>query len=55
MSKNTKKKPNTETISFKDNVGDNMLWDFFIAKSEVIGKSAYIKQLIKKDMENESK
>ena len=48
-----KKKPNVETISFKDNVSDNMLWDFFLEKSAVIGKSAYVKQLIKKDMDDE--
>lgn len=42
------------TLSFKENnVNDVMLYDFLENKSETIGKSAYIKSLLKEKLESE--
>ena len=50
--KPTKKNQNlTVTISFKNNLTDKMMYEWLEMKSEVVGKSAYIKKLIKLDME----
>ena len=50
-----KKKATLVSISFKDNINDKMILELLEEKSETIGKSAYIKQLIKNDMENSNK
>ena len=42
------------TLSFKENsVNDIMLYDFLEKKGETIGKSAYIKSLLKEKLEQE--
>ena len=52
-SKTKKKKENiTVTVSFKNNVNDKLIFEWLEMKSETIGKSSYIKELIKSDMEN---
>ena len=38
-------------LSFKDSETDKKLLEHLLKKSDVIGKGAYIKQLIQKDME----
>ena len=50
-----KKKPTIVSLSFKDNVMDKMLLDWLEQQGEVIGKSAYIKNLIKQDMDSSNK
>lgn len=53
--KPTKKNQNlTVTISFKNNLTDKMMYEWLEMKSEVVGKSGYIKKLIKLDMEKSS-
>ena len=48
-----KKKENlTVTVSFKNNINDKLIFEWLEMKSETIGKSSYIKELIKLDMEN---
>ena len=44
----------TVTISFKNNLTDKMMYEWLEMKSEVVGKSGYIKKLIKLDMEKSS-
>lgn len=39
-------------LSFKDTKIDKKLLDFLLKQSEVIGKGAYIKQLIQKELNN---
>jgi hypothetical protein len=42
------------TLSFKENnISDIMLYDFLEIKSETIGKSAYIKSLLKEKLDEE--
>jgi hypothetical protein len=46
------------TLSFKEsNEHDKVLYDFLESKSEIIGKSAYIKSILKEkmDLEKEEK
>ena len=50
-----KKNSTLVSISFKDNLNDKMILEWLEEKSETIGKSAYIKQLIKNDMEINNK
>lgn len=50
-----KKKPTIVSLSFKDNVMDKMLLDWLEQQGEVLGKSAYIKNLIKQDMDKSMK
>ena len=50
-----KKKATLVSISFKDNINDKMILEWLEEKSETKGKSAYIKQLIKNEMENSNK
>ena len=50
-----KKKATLVSVSFKDNINDKMILEWLEEKSETIGKRAYIKQLIKNDMENSNK
>lgn len=53
VKKKVKKKENiTVTVSFKSNVTDRAMYDWLELNSQIIGKSGYIKQLIKADMEN---
>ena len=40
-------------LSFKDNETDKRLLEHLLKKSNVIGKGAYIKQLIEKDMKQD--
>lgn len=42
-------------LSFKDNDTDKRLLDHLLKQSDVIGKGAYIKQLIQKDMDFKQK
>ncbi|WFD09032.1 hypothetical protein [Tepidibacter hydrothermalis] len=42
-------------VSFKENVDDLRLYNYVKEKGEIIGVSAYIKLLIKKDMEEDKK
>ncbi len=50
-----KKKENlTVTVSFKNNITDKIMYEWLEMNSEIIGKSGYIKKLIKSDMENSS-
>ena len=52
-SQREKKKENlTVTVSFKNNINDKLIYEWLEMKSETIGKSSYIKELIKSDMEN---
>jgi len=52
-SQTKKKKENlTVTVSFKNNINDKLIFEWLEMKSETIGKSSYIKELIKLDMEN---
>lgn len=52
-SQRKKKKENlTVTVSFKNNINDKLIYEWLEMKSETIGKSSYIKELIKSDMEN---
>jgi len=42
------------TLSFKENnINDVMLYDFLEKKAETIGKSAYVKSLLKEQMDKE--
>ena len=51
-----KKKENlTVTVSFKNNINDKLIFEWLEMKSETIGKSSYIKELIKLDMENSNR
>ncbi|MDY3960963.1 hypothetical protein [Romboutsia timonensis] len=44
------------TLSFKENnINDVTLYDFLEKKAETIGKSAYIKSLLKEQMDKEIK
>ena len=44
------------TLSFKENsINDVTLYDFLEKKSETIGKSAYVKSLLKEQMDKEMK
>lgn len=44
------------TLSFKENnVHDRLLYDFLESKSETIGKSAYIKSLLKEKLDLEQR
>lgn len=44
------------TLSFKENsVNDVMLYDFLERKGETIGKSAYMKSLLKEKLDEEMK
>ena len=52
--KKSKKENLTITVSFKNNITDKMMYEWLEMKSEVIGKSGYIKKLIKLDMESSS-
>lgn len=47
-----KKENLTVTVSFKNNINDKLIYEWLEMKSETIGKSSYIKELIKSDMEN---
>ena len=49
------KKNNTVTISFKNTITDRMMYEWLEMNSEIIGKSGYIKKLIKLDMENSNR
>ena len=40
-------------ISFKENVNDLEIYNYILEKSEIIGISAYIKSLVKSEMEKE--
>ncbi|MBP3930252.1 MAG: hypothetical protein J6D47_11910 [Peptostreptococcaceae bacterium] len=52
-SQRKKKKENlTVTVSFKNNINDKLIYEWLEMKSETIGKSSYIKELIKLDMES---
>lgn len=48
---NKKKKPTIVSLSFKDNIMDKMLLEWLEQQGEIVGKSAYVKSLIKKDMD----
>ena len=50
--KKRKKENLTVTVSFKNNINDKLIFEWLEMKSETIGKSSYIKGLIKSDMEN---
>ena len=52
--KKNKKENLTVTVSFKNNVTDRMMYEWLEMNSEIIGKSGYIKKLIKLDMEKSS-
>ena len=41
------------TLSFKDNVDDILLYNFLEDQAKIIGKSAYIKSLLKEKLEQE--
>ena len=41
------------TLSFKDNVDDILLYNFLEDQAKVIGKSSYIKSLLKEKLEQE--
>ena len=41
------------TLSFKDNVDDVLLYNFLEDQAKIIGKSAYIKSLLKEKLEQE--
>ena len=49
-----KKKATLVSISFKDNINDKMILEWLEEKSETIGKSAYIKQLLLEQLEKEN-
>ena len=49
------KQNNTVTISFKNTITDRMMYEWLEMNSEIIGKSGYIKKLIKLDMENSNR
>lgn len=50
----TKKKPTIISLSFKDNVMDKMLLEWLEQQGEIVGKSSYLKNLIKKDMDEQN-
>lgn len=52
--KKSKKENLTVTVSFKNNITDKLMYEWLEMKSEIVGKSAYIKNLIKLDMESSS-
>ena len=41
------------TLSFKDNVDDILLYNFLEDQAKIIGKSAYIKSLLKEKLDQE--
>lgn len=50
-----KKKATLVSLSFKDNVMDKMLLEWLEQQGEIVGKSGYLKALIKKDMDENNK
>lgn len=43
------------TLSFKDNIDDITLYKFLEEKGKLVGKSGYIKTLLKEAMEQQEK
>ena len=41
------------TLSFRDNVDDVLLYNFLEDQAKIIGKSAYIKSLLKEKLEQD--
>lgn len=50
-----KKQSTKIQVSFKENISDLEIYNYILEKGKIMGISSYIKTLVSKDMENESR